>query len=197
MDSTPVKVNVGGRIFTTTRGVLQKAKYFQELSLDADLGEQLIDRDPDIFAYLLNCLRDRRYINPERISEYGPDIDYYAMDCLREEVKEQTPVITVKNGSTYYVEDWHGVPVIKTKEAFLTSNTLVKLKGVTVTLPFTGVVELEEFRTYNGPGNRLDATSGQPVALELYLQSGVIDKGDHVCILRFHRVQPYVIKEAI
>jgi hypothetical protein len=143
MDSTTVKVNVGGTVFTTTLSTLQKAKYFSELALEPDLSDQVIDRDPLIFTYLLNCLRDNRYIKLEKLQEYQPDIDYFAMDCLKAEVKEQLPIITVDPDSKFKVVIWKGLPVIQVKEELgLTEANYNEIQrtGVRITLPYDGRV---------------------------------------------------------
>lgn len=143
MDATTVKVNVGGTVFTTTVSTLQKAKYFSELALEPDLSEQVIDRDPFIFAYLLNCLRDNRYIKLEKLQEYQPDIDYFSMDCLKAEAKEQLPIITVDATSKFKVVIWNGLPVIQVKEELgLTEANFrdIQRTGIHITLPYDGRV---------------------------------------------------------
>jgi len=144
MDSTTAKVNVGGTVFTTTVSTLQKAKYFSELALEPDMSNQVIDRCPRVFEYLLNCLRDHHYIKLEKLQEYQPDIDYFAMDCLKAEAKEQLPIITVDPDSKFKVVIWKGLPVIQVKgELGLTDANWRAFQntGVHITLPYDGIVQ--------------------------------------------------------
>ncbi|EYC09464.1 hypothetical protein Y032_0060g3132 [Ancylostoma ceylanicum] len=62
-----VVLNVGGKKFSTTAETLRSTKagdhtYFT--NLDCSQGEIFIDRDPTVFKYILNYLREGRVIIP-------------------------------------------------------------------------------------------------------------------------------------
>ncbi|KIH45685.1 K+ channel tetramerization domain protein [Ancylostoma duodenale] len=62
-----IVLNVGGKKFSTTLETLTSTKpgdhtYFT--SLDYSKGEVFIDRDPTVFKYILNFLREGRVIIP-------------------------------------------------------------------------------------------------------------------------------------
>jgi hypothetical protein len=142
MDSTIVRVNVGGTVFTTTQGTIQKAKYFSEISKNPDLSNVMIDRNPDTFSYLLDCLRDHKYIS-NRLNACQPDIEYFGMDCLIQELKNQLPTITVNPGSSFYVKFTFGrASIYNKKDVHVKAGTPIELKGIKISLPYNGHVEL-------------------------------------------------------
>ena len=75
------RINVGGKIFTTRKATLAKSGYFRTLLEDdstCDYSEHMIDRDPEIFAKLLNCMRDPRYMK-DNMQKYMPELIYFDM----------------------------------------------------------------------------------------------------------------------
>lgn len=79
------KINVGGEIFTTTKLTLQSSTYFQSLfdskQENDDYSTIMIDRDPIIFRYILNCLRSSDYIDG-KLFDYKPDLIYFGVEHL-------------------------------------------------------------------------------------------------------------------
>jgi hypothetical protein len=155
-----VTINVGGQNFTTSLTTLQRAEYFNSpLALDVDLANVVIDRDPRAFEYLLNCLRDERYITGEKLEEYKLEIDFYGLDCLRRRQQEQLPIITVPASASYDIEMWCGVPRVR---LYLKDDDFVLMHkdqevdtGITSSLPYTGYCQLEDtFLAY--PSKRSD-----------------------------------------
>ncbi|KAK5983855.1 K+ channel tetramerization domain protein [Trichostrongylus colubriformis] len=68
MSSEPVILNVGGTKFFTSEATLRSPSagngcIFAEL--DYSKGEVFIDRDPTVFKYILNYLRDGRVLYPD------------------------------------------------------------------------------------------------------------------------------------
>jgi hypothetical protein len=88
LDMTVIRVNVGGRIFHTCRATLLQMEYFQCMFHlggnpdKTDYTDTLIDRDENVFSYLLNCMRDSQYIKLAKLIEYKPDIDYFQIPSL-------------------------------------------------------------------------------------------------------------------
>jgi hypothetical protein len=71
--SRRVHINVGGRIFITTENTLRRSGYFAVLLEDKTFGANpndpiFIDRDPDAFSQVLNCMRNdgKLLIKPTR-----------------------------------------------------------------------------------------------------------------------------------
>ncbi|KAK6046582.1 K+ channel tetramerization domain protein [Cooperia oncophora] len=67
MSSEPVVLNVGGTKFSTSEATLRNNSigdcFFT--TLDYSKGEVFIDRDPTLFKYILNYLRDGRVMFPD------------------------------------------------------------------------------------------------------------------------------------
>lgn len=195
MDSTIVKVNVGGTVFTTTRSTLQKANYFKELALDLDLENQVIDRCPRAFEFLLNCLRDRSYIKLEKLEEYRPEINYYGMDCLLIEAAELVPVITVDLNSPFKVVLWGGgIPYLQPKtDLTVTRGDQIKML-VTVKLPYDGWIEIHaekvcpiRLRSRTGTVNKMARLTMKCTINETF------PAGSDFCYLTFHRTQAVTV----
>ncbi|CAI5456784.1 unnamed protein product [Caenorhabditis angaria] len=113
--SSWVRLNVGGRIFQTTRSTLMREpgsflyRICQDelgLSTDKDeTGAYLIDRDSDFFSPILNYLRHGKLILNPGVSEEGilAEADFYNLPALsqllmdriqeRENGKDNSPVV--------------------------------------------------------------------------------------------------------
>ncbi|VDM73913.1 unnamed protein product [Strongylus vulgaris] len=68
MSASPVILNVGGTRFYTTVDTLRNSAAAENsifVSMDYAKGEVFIDRDPTVFKYILNYLRDGRVIFPD------------------------------------------------------------------------------------------------------------------------------------
>lgn len=76
-----IKLNVGGKIFETTRSTLCKSQYFDILLSgkfnDTQKDVIFIDRDSDIFKHVLRLLRNPLYEYPRK---YNSELDYYMID---------------------------------------------------------------------------------------------------------------------
>lgn len=76
-----IKLNVGGKIFETTRSTLCKSQYFDILLSgkfnDTQKDVIFIDRDSGIFKHVLRLLRDPLYEYPRK---YNSELDYYMID---------------------------------------------------------------------------------------------------------------------
>ncbi|RCN44487.1 K+ channel tetramerization domain protein [Ancylostoma caninum] len=110
--SNIVVLNVGGERFTTTRETLmsnlcRENTYFA--NLDDYKGEIFIDRDPKVFMFILNYLRDGKVAIPEdqfvrtRIRQ---EAEYFCMDKLA------TMIDFAEEGRTEVIEaiKWYPAP---------------------------------------------------------------------------------------
>ena len=96
-----IKLNVGGKIFTTTRCTLTKDpesflfRLCQETSdLESqkdDMGAYLIDRDPNYFNPILNYLRHGKLVIDKNVSEEGvlEEAEFFNIKNLITLVKEK------------------------------------------------------------------------------------------------------------
>jgi len=92
--SSVVNINVGGQRFTTSVNTLQRARFFQNLDRlprDGD-GYIFVDRDPNLFQYVLTYLRSGRVFLQEwdkslRDSLYY-ESEYYQIDELQQELRQ-------------------------------------------------------------------------------------------------------------
>ena len=96
-----IKLNVGGKIFTTTRCTLTKDpesflfRLCQEASeLDSqkdEIGAYLIDRDPSYFTPILNYLRHGKLVIDKNVSEEGvlEEAEFFNVKNLIELVKDK------------------------------------------------------------------------------------------------------------
>lgn len=87
-----IKVNVGGKIFETSKDTLCKSTYFSSLfsrwSSISQQNEIFIDRDPIAFEHILNLLRDSNYPFPKK---YLYELDFYGVvytDSFEKELVE-------------------------------------------------------------------------------------------------------------
>ena len=87
-----VKLNVGGRSFDTTEQTLSSAEYFRSLlssrfakAVDHK-GRIFVDRCGDMFAIILNCLRNNSRPTPQVVSSKGRELciecAFYGIDWL-------------------------------------------------------------------------------------------------------------------
>jgi len=96
-----IKLNVGGKIFTTTRCTLTKDpesflfRLCQDTSdLDSqkdDIGAYLIDRDPNYFTPILNYLRHGKLVIDKNVSEEGvlEEAEFFNIKNLIDLTKEK------------------------------------------------------------------------------------------------------------
>ena len=98
-DSDRVVLNVGGVQFHTTRTTLTagstyflsrfSSEWVQQDSQEEDL---FLDRDSDVFAVLLSCMRSRHVVLPEHDTTLATrvllDAEFYGLDWLLQEVKQ-------------------------------------------------------------------------------------------------------------
>jgi hypothetical protein len=99
MNHDAITVNVGGKIFQTSKRTLEQAEYFKNLF---EMGENLrvpvndtifVDRDPDGFKYVLNFLRDVHYKVPY---QYEYELKFYLVEYNSENLTKMPLVTTVK-----------------------------------------------------------------------------------------------------
>jgi len=95
MTDTIIRLNVGGTIFQTWKSTIERLSYFKTLfdpsykykiTKDKD-GNIFIDRDPKLFAYILNYLRNN---NMKQFNKYykkridlEDELNYYGLDILK------------------------------------------------------------------------------------------------------------------
>lgn len=104
-----VKLNVGGRRFTTTQSTLQAypdtffARMFATALQPAHLDEEghfFIDRDGQLFEYVLCFLRDRELAHlPKSVEELEAlqrEANFYGLSELQERVEQQIPLAQKK-----------------------------------------------------------------------------------------------------
>ncbi|XP_041481900.1 BTB/POZ domain-containing protein KCTD6-like [Lytechinus variegatus] len=98
-----VGLNVGGRIFKTSRTTLlaDPDSFFSAL-LDGDIpsarddqGNILIDQDGEIFRHVLNFMRYRELVLPEGFKEYGAlkrQADFFQLESLKSSIERPMQV---------------------------------------------------------------------------------------------------------
>ncbi|XP_071507300.1 uncharacterized protein [Diadema antillarum] len=114
-----VGLNVGGRIYETSEMTLtsQPESFFTLLlsgnptsAIRDERGNYRIDRDGDIFRYILNYLRDNKLILPEGFNELAlleREADFYQLPSLKTDiqalrvVKRSDPISLNVSGTTY------------------------------------------------------------------------------------------------
>ncbi|VDL74215.1 unnamed protein product [Nippostrongylus brasiliensis] len=111
MSASPVILNVGGVKFYTTVATLSgedvmEGSFFA--TLDYTKGEIFIDRDPTVFRYVLNFLRDRRVIFPDdglTAALLFQEAKFYGLGKLVERIslslKNATGYLDIKANNSY------------------------------------------------------------------------------------------------
>jgi hypothetical protein len=99
-DNEICEVDVGGRIFKTTRTTLCRSSWFKVILSADESTIPFIDRDPDYFAVILNYLRSGRVRVPKNLSfeQFKMECDYFLIhdDCTKDQhTFLQTPYLTV------------------------------------------------------------------------------------------------------
>ena len=91
-----VRLNVGGRVFDTFPQTLSISPYFDSWGRMAhtrdESGRVFIDRDGDLFAYLLNFMRTTKLYLPQSIilekrQQLLGECDYFGMDWLAQRIR--------------------------------------------------------------------------------------------------------------
>lgn len=96
-----VRLNIGGKVFQTTRSTLMRepGSFLYRLCQDEmglptdkdDTGAYLIDRDPDFFSPILNYLRHGKLIISPGVSEEGilAEADFYNLPMLSQLIMDR------------------------------------------------------------------------------------------------------------
>ena len=101
MSAEIISLNVGGTIYTTTRSTLTRypdsmlgamfgGKLPLENSKDSQ-GNYFIDRDGELFKYILNFLRVSKLILPNNFQDteaFQMEVDFYQIQPLMDEFQE-------------------------------------------------------------------------------------------------------------
>ena len=115
LDNQMQKINVGGQIFTTTKQTLSPICIALGLDLpgfvkpmtDGD-GNIFIDRDGEMFGYILNFCRHQKLILPEDFSKFElleKEAEYYELHTLVSEIKRRKQMKGMKlNQEYHYIE---------------------------------------------------------------------------------------------
>lgn len=75
-----IRVNVGGKTFTTSKEILLQSVYFAGLwALEEQSKDLFVDRDPKAFRHVLAYLRDDTYTFPLR---YKSELNFAAWPIL-------------------------------------------------------------------------------------------------------------------
>lgn len=114
-ESQIIKLNVGGEIYTTTRSTL--CKYPNSMlgamfngSMSPSLDENgcfFIDRDGELFKYILNYLRSSRLSLPQGFKDLDQlfaEADFYQITPLLETVEELRAPVPEKHVKVRYLE---------------------------------------------------------------------------------------------
>lgn len=91
-----IKINVGGKIFETTKNTLLKINYFKYIMEDTDFNTNnvlFIDRSPHIFKHVLAYAIDEHYSYPEK---YANELDFYDVAYDKNKLKCSTTKIIGK-----------------------------------------------------------------------------------------------------
>ena len=109
------KINVGGQIFTTTKQTLSPISIalawdlpgFVKPMTDGD-GNIFIDRDGEMFGYILNFCRHQKLILPEDFSRFElleKEAEYYRLHTLVSEINREKSMKGMKQNQEYhYIE---------------------------------------------------------------------------------------------
>lgn len=102
-------INIGGQIFKERIDIFEKSDYLKALfnfhKNKYDFSKDFISRDPVIFNYLLNCIRDINYIDKNRLVECYPDILFFQIDSLLSIVDEYKNNYIIKINKISYNND--------------------------------------------------------------------------------------------
>lgn len=97
--SKTVKLNVGGKHFEVSRNLIVKddtdtmlSRLVSDTWLEDPEKEIFIDRDGDIFSYILNYLRQGEIMIPETMSmdQFLKDLDFYGITIIEGSVKKDS-----------------------------------------------------------------------------------------------------------
>ena len=145
-----VTVNVGGQKFTTRKSILEKLEYFrvaQKFTLDAD---DMIDRDPAIFALLLNMCRDANYATQENLKRIVPDLVFFGAPFeIKEEVKQRG---TVPMAQFLALKLGHGIQVQWTSDQGLQRDRIVRVAPDRFMFLWPGAFQHTVFRAVDSEG---------------------------------------------
>jgi len=108
-----VKINVGGRIFTTSLKTLRRESesflalmFSEKYDLKKDDGSFFIDRDGSFFHHILNYLRDGK-VSEYVIEDYGPHLqkeaEFYGLSALKEQIYNYNHVKLIVGGRDFVV----------------------------------------------------------------------------------------------
>lgn len=92
--SNIVLLDVGGKIFKTTRSTLSHATYFTSLFERWQYKPDepyFIDRDEEGFKHVLRYLRDNNYDIPK---EYHYELEFYGINYVEKEIEEEKTVVS-------------------------------------------------------------------------------------------------------
>uniref|UniRef100_A0A7I5E6L4 BTB domain-containing protein n=1 Tax=Haemonchus contortus TaxID=6289 RepID=A0A7I5E6L4_HAECO len=101
--AVPVVLNVGGTKFSTTEATLRSRPSGEDYlfnTLDYSKGEVFIDRDPTLFKYILNYLRDGRVMfadDPLTAALLFQEAKFYGLGHLVEQIS-----LVCKNSTGYH-----------------------------------------------------------------------------------------------
>ena len=85
-------LNVGGAFFKTTQETLASSSFFASLlATHPESDEFFIDRDPTHFRFILNWLRNVRYVPDDEmiLQELVWECDYYCMHDMRDFIQRK------------------------------------------------------------------------------------------------------------
>ena len=105
-------INVGGKEFTARERVLCKSSLLKvQLTGPFSKGGYVVDRDPELFRKLLNCMRDPSFLEIYDMKELAPEVLFFGVDLPVQE--EEGPQIEYDETSAFqpclgFVS--HGVP---------------------------------------------------------------------------------------
>ena len=97
------KINVGGIVFTTTTQTLSMLSLLTCLR-DQD-GNVFVDRDGEMFGYILNFCRHQKLILPEDFSKFElleKEAEYYGLHTLVNEIKREKQMKEKKENHKYH-----------------------------------------------------------------------------------------------
>lgn len=78
----PIQINVGGRLFTSTRTTLQRSPLLKAILPDGPKYEiAFLDRNPDLFELILNGLRGGSRVSPtgQKYIQWRHELEYFGL----------------------------------------------------------------------------------------------------------------------